>query len=136
MTYENGTKTSAQLEREVNEQRNRVEARIGEIKDRLSPGQLVDELLSYTKDGGSNFAGNFAQQVTANPIPAALVGVGLVWLMGSNLSGMQSSAPQSRQDWDEYPYARVKSSGLRRVKHAADETGQWWSEFESDTGDT
>ena len=74
MTYDN--KTSADLEREVAEQRNRVEARIGEIKDRLSPGQLLDEALSYTKHGGAHFASNLGSQISANPIPAALSSIG------------------------------------------------------------
>ena len=47
MTYDN--KSAAELEREVAEQRSRVESRIGEIKDRLSPGQLLDEALSYAR---------------------------------------------------------------------------------------
>ena len=128
-------KSSAELELEVEAQRNRVEARIGEIKDRLSPGQLVDELLSYTKYGGAHFASNFGQQVSANPIPAALVGVGLAWLISSNMNGggaTHASAPV--RDEPYHPYARVSGGGLRRVKHSADEAGQWWSEFESDTG--
>ena len=58
MNTTNGQKSSAELEREVSAQRDRVEARIGEIKDRLSPGQLIDEVLSYTKDGGGKFASN------------------------------------------------------------------------------
>ena len=74
-------KDSAQLEREVEQQRQRVEDRIGEIKDRLSPGQLVDELLSYTKDGGQHFAANLGHTVSNNPLPAALLGISLVWLM-------------------------------------------------------
>jgi len=136
MAYANGQKSSAELEREVNEQRTRVEARIGEIKDRLSPGQLIDEMLSYTKDGGSKFASNLGQQITANPLPATLVGVGLAWLMASNMTGSndQVASPEPRRDFEEYPYARVSSGGLKRVSHSADETGQWWSEFESDTG--
>lgn len=132
-------KSSADLEREVDEQRNRVEARIGELRDRLSPGQLLDEALSYSRDGGANFASNFAQQVSANPIPAALVGVGLAWLMGSNLTPTPAPAA-NRSNWrdsgDEYPYARVPSGGLRRTAHAADEAGDWWSEFQTDTGET
>src|SRR3954465_5580220 len=87
MASMNGQKTSADLEREVSEQRDRVEARIGEIKERLSPGQLVDELLSYSKDGGGKFASNLGQQLTANPLPAALIGVGVAWLIGSNANG-------------------------------------------------
>jgi hypothetical protein len=135
MEHPNAQKSSAELEREVSEQRNRVEARIGEIKDRLSPGQLVDELLSYTKDGGSKFASNLGQQVTANPIPAALIGVGIVWLMNSDMNGGtdQVSMPRYREEWDEYPYARVSAGRLRRISHKADEAGKWWSEFETDS---
>ena len=137
MAYENGQKSSAELEREVNDQRNRVEARIGEIKERLSPGQLVDELLSYSKEGGNKFAVNLGQQLTANPLPAALVGVGLAWLIGANATAavsQQQAAPRSSRDDDEYPYARLPSGGLRRIKHSTDEEGQWWSEFESNEG--
>jgi hypothetical protein len=137
MTYD--TKSSADLEREVAEQRNRVEARIGEIKDRLSPGQLLDEALSYTKHGGAHFASNLAGQVSANPLPAALVGVGLAWLISSTASGNAShpapSAGFTADDDAYYPYARVASGGLRRVSHTADESGQWWSEFETSAGD-
>ena len=131
----NGQKSSAELEREVNAQRDRVEARIGEIKDRLSPGQLIDEVLSYTKDGGGKFASNLGQQITANPLPAALVGVGLAWLIASNVAPSEDGHRQSYEEDNEYPYASISASGLRRVSHAADDTGQWWSEFESDSGD-
>jgi ElaB/YqjD/DUF883 family membrane-anchored ribosome-binding protein len=124
-------KDSAQLEREVEAQRQRVESRIGEIKDRLSPGQLVDELLSYSKEGGQHFAANLGQTVSNNPLPAALLGISLVWLMtgqGPRLSAPASSAQPSRSRAN-YPYATV-SGGLRRVSHAADDTGRWYSEFE------
>jgi hypothetical protein len=134
MTHD--TKTSADLEREVNEQRNRVEARIGEIKDRLSPGQLLDEALSYTKHGGAHFASNLGSQISANPLPAALVGVGLAWLISSTASGRYPDVSVSMDpvpDDHSYPYARV-SGGLRRVSHKSDDAGQWWSEFESSNG--
>jgi hypothetical protein len=137
MAYADGHKTSAELEREVNEQRDRVEARIGEIKERLSPGQLVDELLSDSGEGGSKFASNLGQQLTANPLPAALVGVGLAWLIGSSVNASNAAgAPALRpyRDNDEYPYARLPSGGLRRVSHSADEDGRWWTEFESNEG--
>jgi ElaB/YqjD/DUF883 family membrane-anchored ribosome-binding protein len=128
-------KDSAQLEQEVEQQRQRIEDRIGEIKDRLSPGQLVDELLSYSKDGGQHFAANLGQTVSNNPLPAALLGISLVWLMtgqGPKLSAPASVAQPSRSRGD-YPYATV-SGGLRRVSHAADDTGTWYSEFEDAGG--
>ncbi len=133
MTYDN--KSSADLEREVNEQRNRVEARIGEIKDKLSPGQLLDEALSYTKHGGAHFASNLGSQISANPLPAALVGIGLAWLISSTASGQNHSSSSHVNTYDDhaYPYART-SGPLKRVSHRADEAGQWWSEFETSTG--
>jgi len=128
-------KDSAQLEREVEEQRQQIESRIGQIKDRLSPGQIVDELMSYTKDGGQHFAANLGQTVSNNPLPAALLGISLVWLMsgqGPKLSAPTPSARPYRGGGSDYPYATV-SGGLRRVSHAADGSGKWYSEF-TDTG--
>ena len=134
MTYD--SKTSADLAREVELQRNRVEARIGEIKDRLSPGQLLDEALSYTSNGGAEFATNLGRQLASNPLPAALAGVGIAWLIGATANGNKHSEPHhADSSADDYPYARLPSGGLRRTRHAADENGQWWSEFETDTGD-
>ena len=128
------SKDSAQLEREVEEQRNKIESRIGEIKERLSPGQLVDELLSFTKDGGQHFAANLGQTVSNNPLPAALLGISLVWLMSGQ--GPKLSMPHSepaRPRGQEYPYATV-SGGMRRISHAADPSGKWYSEWEDTAG--
>jgi len=132
------SKDSAELEREVEAQRQKVESRIDEIRERLSPGQIVDELLSYTKNGGQNFAANLGQTVSNNPMPAALLGISLVWLMsgqGPKLSAGHSEPARPRNDYSrasEYPYATV-SGGMRRVSHAADPSGKWYSEWE-DTG--
>jgi len=138
MANANGQKSSAEIEREVTEQRSRLEARIGEIRERLSPGQLVDEVLSYTKDGGGRYLSNLGRQITANPLPAALVGVGLTWLIASNTSPDTDTRPVRTDytsfDEEDVPYAKASGSGLKRVSHAADESGQWWSEFETNTG--
>jgi hypothetical protein len=135
------SKTSADLEREVADQRRRVEDRIGEIRDRLSPGQMLDEALSYTKHGGAHFLNNLGQQVSANPIPAVLAGIGIAWLVAANTR--PAADPLQRHpvtsdadaDYPSYPAARI-SGGLRRTQHAADEAGQWWSEFQTDAGET
>lgn len=129
-------KDSAQLEREVEAQRQRIENRIGEIRERLSPGQLMDEVLSYTKDGGKAFASGLGEAVSSNPLPAALLGVSLVWLMsgqGPRLGAPHIEPRQHRRDEQDYPYATV-AGGMRRVAHAADDQGRWYSEFEDAAG--
>jgi hypothetical protein len=132
------SKDSEQLEREVEQQRQRIENRIGEIKERLSPGQLVDELLSFTKDGGQHFAANLGQTISNNPLPAALLGISLVWLMSGQgpklaMPHLHSHEHAPRPPQPEYPYATV-AGGMRRVSHAADTSGRWYSEFEDTAG--
>lgn len=128
-------KDSAQLEREIEEQRQRIEDRVGEIRQRLSPGQLVDEVLSYTKNGGQQFASNFGSTIASNPLPAALLGVSLIWLIsGQGKQQHSDTAPSyGYRPESDYPYATV-SGGMRRVSHAADDSGTWYSHFEDSTG--
>jgi hypothetical protein len=127
------SKDSAQLEREIEAQRDRVETRIGEIRDRLSPGQLVDEIMSYTKTNGGQFAANLGGTISANPLPATLLGVSLVWLMSGQGAKQASHTARSDSTSPEYPYATVQGS-MRRVQHAADTDGEWYSHFEDSSG--
>lgn len=135
MAY-NGHQTAAELEREVEAQRHRVESTIGEIKERLTPGQLVDELLSYTKDGGAHFASSLGNTVTANPIPASLLAISLAWLMMGPKT--PSQAQPARGDGldrsSALPYGTIRGGGLQRVYHGRDDRGFWYSEFIDDDG--
>lgn len=127
--------TSAELEREVAAQRLKVESRIDELKDRLSPGQLLDEALNYAKGGGGAFASNLGQTVANNPLPATLLGVSLAWLMlGQNKPHEPQAASTPHLREPDYPYARISSPQVRRVGHSADPQGEWWSEFEAGEG--
>ncbi|MGV8921490.1 MAG: DUF3618 domain-containing protein [Pseudomonas sp.] len=61
----------------MEQQRSRVESTIDQIQERLSPGPLVDELLSYGKNhGGGEFVANLGRSATSNSLPIALVGIG------------------------------------------------------------
>ena len=127
-------KGSAQLEREVEAQRQQIESRIGEIRERLTPGQLIDEVLSYTGTGGKTFASNLGHTVANNPLPTALLGVSLVWLMSGQGPKLAAHGEATkRQPQVEYPYATI-SGGMRRVGHSADEGGRWYSQFEDNSG--
>lgn len=132
MNRYNGHKNSAELEREVDQQRHRLEQTINELQNRLSPGQLMDQALSYTKHGGGKFASNLGRSVTDNPLPAALLGVSLAWLM----VGSRKSEDAHHDDYDRvnYPLATTTSTGLQRISHATDESGDWYSEFVDDAG--
>lgn len=82
--------TAVQLEREIGQTRADIDSTLTAIQERLSPGRLLDKVLDYTKDNGGAFAGNLGRSVRDNPVPAALLGIGLGWLMlaGRNRNGM------------------------------------------------
>ena len=101
-------KSAAQLQREIEGQRRRVESTIDEIQEKLSPGQLVDQLMSYSKVGGGEIAANLGKQVAANPLPVALLGISLVWLMSGraspSLPGFGGGGSRRSEGAAEAPY--------------------------------
>lgn len=162
MAYDSDNKSAAELQREIELQRTRVEDTIDQIQQKLSPGQLVDEMLAYTKGGGGEFLSSLQRNVTANPLPVALLGVSLAWLMAK--PGNTSSTPSrqvSDRDWDEtinanrgytggagddydfsddyeyddvdYPVTSVSGS-IRRTGYSTDESGNRFSHFIDDAG--
>jgi hypothetical protein len=76
------SRSASEIEREVEASRANVENTIEALKDKMSLGQIVDEAARYFKDsGGSHMVSNLGSQVRDNPLPLALVGIGLAWLM-------------------------------------------------------
>ena len=73
-----------QLERQSEQNRAEVELTLEELRARLTPGQIIDEVLSYAKDGGAHFMSNLGRQVTSNPLPVTLIGAGLAWFLFGN----------------------------------------------------
>src|ERR1044071_5264728 len=64
---------SAQLERETEQTRARVEQTLDELRARMSPGQLLDQATGYFRTGGGRvFVDNLRHQVVDNPLPVTL----------------------------------------------------------------
>jgi uncharacterized phage infection (PIP) family protein YhgE len=84
-------KSSAEIEREIEVQRSRVSSTIDEIQEQLSPGQLIDQVMSMTKTNGGEFAKNLGNSITSNPLPIALLGASLIWLISGTGQNHQPS---------------------------------------------
>ena len=71
-------KRSSDIEREVAAQRAEISETLGEIKERLSPGELLDGILrdTRTRDAVSRIGSAMGR----NPLPVVLIGVGALWL--------------------------------------------------------
>lgn len=73
--------SSTEHERHAEEVRARMAGTAEQIRDRMSPGQLVDEVFHYMRDSnGSAAVHNLGRQVRDNPLSLALIGAGVAWL--------------------------------------------------------
>ena len=113
-----GTGSPAELEREARESRADVERTLDAIQDRLSPGQLVDQVARYMRDNGGEFARNFGDTVRQNPVPVVLVGVGLAWMM---LGSRRDVDLPRAADADEYWAGNEAGSATARDDPGGDE---------------
>ena len=131
-------KSSAELQQEIEDDRRRIEDRLGAIQERMSPGQMVDEVIAYAKgSGGGDYLRSLGGQAKANPIPLALMGVSLVWLMAapkradsgdaaSTTSGSSAASPDYPLYTAQGPVRRIgppEISNGARYSHFTDESG-------------
>jgi hypothetical protein len=73
---------SEQFEREAEETRWQLAGTLEELRDRMTPGRVVDQVVDYTRDGpAAEFLRNLGREVRENPMPLVLIGIGIAWLM-------------------------------------------------------
>lgn len=74
-----------QIERDLAKTRARMDRRLDELQDHLTPRQMINDAFSYFKGSdGSDFTRDVIGRLKANPLPAVLTGIGFAWLMASN----------------------------------------------------
>ena len=88
-------KRPSDIEREVAAQRAEISATLTEIKERLSPGELLDQVLrdARTRDA----IARMGSAIGRNPLPVVLIGVGALWLaLSSNQAERAPAYSRSR----------------------------------------
>jgi ElaB/YqjD/DUF883 family membrane-anchored ribosome-binding protein len=97
----NGGRRPDEILAEIDRTRSEMDRTLTAIEHRLTPGQLVDQGIDYLRHSGANeFVQNLGGTAKQNPMPVALVGIGLAWLMALGRQpaqqqgfGFTSSAP-------------------------------------------
>jgi Protein of unknown function (DUF3618) len=103
---DHGSRSAAEIEREVQQSRAEVEQTLDAIQARLSPGQLLDQAVGYFRDGrGGEFARNLGDSIIQNPLPLTLVGVGLAWMMLAGQRSPRNGDDPGSADWEDEPDA-------------------------------
>ena len=113
---------AAQIERNLDQTRARLNRNLETLEDRFSPNQLMEQAIAYLRTGqGAAFTRNLGVSVRENPLPAAITGIGLAWLMASNSRPTGSSAhTQSSNHLHER--AHQAGLGVTRLPYDTDET--------------
>lgn len=86
----NGSRRPEEIQAAIARTRREMDGTLSALENRLTPGQLYDQGVQYLRNnGGTEFVSNLGQQAKQNPLPVALVGIGLAWLMATRNSGTE-----------------------------------------------
>ena len=105
----NHTQSADEIMRETEKTRAKIKENLDSLERRVSPDEVLDQVgkaIEPARDGTVRFAHNLGAAVRENPIPAAMVGIGLGWLL---ISGRRSEGTRASTDYGE-PTDRVDPS--------------------------
>jgi len=122
---------SDEIERQSEEHRAAIAMLVDELRDRVTPGEIANQLLG--PDAGRDLmrmAGSqLHRQLRRNPVPVAVITVGVAWLIFANVRRNQRQIPlHDGLEYEEYfessPYASQgilgrASSVISRLRHSS-----------------
>jgi len=109
--------TSTELRADIERTRNRMSQRIDQIQEQLSPENLKQQaqetvnavvqdstaaLSDYMKTNSREMATGLAETIRQNPIPAALIGLGVGWLLIEGSGDKRQRPYDARYDRQRY----------------------------------
>ncbi|HZP20406.1 MAG TPA: DUF3618 domain-containing protein [Bauldia sp.] len=125
------------LEREAAERRRRLASTLDDLTNNLTPGRLIDEVLTYSRGGGASFMKGLGSAASANPLPTVLIGLGAIMFL-TGKGGLSSVADSvgSAVRWatgGDRPGERA-ASDYRPASHGAGGAVDWIKDEASGIG--
>lgn len=110
------------IERDLARTRARMDSRLDELQDHLTPKQMLNDAFAYFRGGdGADFTKDLVTRARANPLPVALTGIGIAWLMVSAQKPGVSAPTKPRPD-DIEARLRLAESNIHRFDHDDDDS--------------
>lgn len=127
--------TAGDYEREAEYTRRRLAGHLEELSDRLTPGQVFDEMLNYSRAGGGTFLQAFTNAMRQNPVPSLLIGTGCMMFLSEKMGLGNAALGSGRRmmataDDDPYAYraapspSPVSDATGRAAERASDAAGR------------
>ena len=111
----NETRSPKEIEREIEEQRSDLTSNLEDLQDKFSLDTVVRQISDQFREHGGDMGRSISNQVKANPIPLALTGIGLAWLMFGSSQRPQSE-PRTSDEFDYDRYSDVERDFQRDRK--------------------
>ena len=90
-------------ERRIEQTRGQLTNTVSELQDRLSPGAIAGNAGNAVKEAtvgrSGRFVGQMTERIKENPLPAALMGAGLAWMMLGGKKNGQSASHYANGRW-------------------------------------
>jgi ElaB/YqjD/DUF883 family membrane-anchored ribosome-binding protein len=129
-----GEKTPEEIEREIEQTRNRLSRDIDELGNKLNPQNLKEEAKSAIKGAAQGAVSNVSEQarrtgfrlvevIRENPLPVIAVGAGVTWLLtqrsrsdisGNKMARYAYTGPERRQgeNWQSGSSVQGRAGGM------------------------
>lgn len=115
------TTETDQIEQDINRSRSALNDTIERLGGKLSPGQIVDEVLGVAQGQLGQFTTNIGKQVRDNPLPLLLIGAGVgMYLMNQNKH--HDIAPKiGEDDWRaEHHFRKIENIRANAARMAGE----------------
>lgn len=106
------------IENDIYTTRRSIDDKIERIQERLSPGDMLDNIVDFAKTNGGAIAGGIGRTVRDNPVPAAMIGAGILWLALST-----RARRHAEDDYDYDDDIGTESSTRTKFRERAAEVG-------------
>ncbi|REC94727.1 DUF3618 domain-containing protein [Kushneria indalinina] len=116
------TRSPEEIEADINKTRSHLDDTLSDFQERFSSDHMMHSAMEYVKsDSAKDYFSNLGRSVRDNPMPAALIGVGIGWLIYSS-----NSSGSGRGDVP----TRFNDKRQKRARHAAAETEPQTHEYD------
>ena len=94
------TRHSEQRERDAAQTRAHLAETLDELRSRLTPGQVINQLVDYAREPPvANYLRSLTREIQENPLPLLLIGIGIAWMViGSNRRSQESAVREMAKE--------------------------------------
>lgn len=119
---------SEQYAEKIKHTRAEIDDTLHTLEDKLSSRELWEQAVKWG-DGAREFSANLSRTVRENPVPAAMMGISLIWLMATTGTGRRFEGDVSgAKSKFQHKYSEVKSN----IAGTTSEAGEKMKHFSDD----